>query len=106
MAHFHGVERDGITFGMEVSLSSECGKKFKKKVHREYIVGFFGEKFEGYVCEAPFVASLMGAAGWLVTEGYIYKFTIDSFLDGEEIFIKQGEKISFSEKGAIEHKTG
>ena len=98
MAHFHGVETDGTTFGMEVSLSSECGKKFKKKVHKEYIVAFDGTQFEGYVCDAPFVASLMGEPGWLVTEGYIYKFTIESFLDEEEIYIKRGKQINFYER--------
>lgn len=106
MMNFHGVETSGMTFGMAVSLSSECGKEFKKNVHKEYIVGFFGEKIARYVCDAPFVAAIMGGAGWLVTEGHIYKFTIDSFLDGNEIFIKRGEQISFSGKGESEHENG
>lgn len=99
MADFHGVEHDGMTFGMEVTLTSNAGKRFKKEVHKEKITSYFGTEFDWYVCEAPFVAAIMGEAGWLVMEGYIFKFHIDGFLDGAEIYVKHGKKISFERCG-------
>lgn len=95
MADFHGYESDGMIFGMEVSLTSIPGKKFKKEVHKENVTGYFGTDFVGWVCEAPFVAALMHEAGWLVMEGHIVKFKIDGFLDDSEIYVKHGQKISF-----------
>ena len=64
--HLRGFYKDGTTFGMEVDgvRASKVEKKAEYKTH----INQYGYKVGTLCIKAPFVASLMGEAAWLITE--------------------------------------
>lgn len=100
MAGLHGVEFDGITFGMEIEKSGKAYSYFKKNVKSEKAIDFMGKEI--VILAVPYLAlaAIMKEAHWLITElKEFQKFTIDGFKDGEEIYVRYSdEPIDFSKR--------
>lgn len=104
--HLHAVEFDGTTFGMEVEVSTEAYKKFKKSVKSEKAYSIFGDEFKCLTVPYLMLGAIMKEAHWLVTERMDFnKITIVGFKSGEEIYVKYSDKpIDFRNRQAFRNE--
>ena len=89
----HLKEFDGTTFGMSVEASSPAFRQMKKNAFTGKVTphGWHHERTARCVRAAD-VAAVMGACGWLVSEGR-YMETIQWGSDGVEHYIIYGREL-------------
>lgn len=87
MKHFRGYSARcaNYTFGMYINGLSDGYKEMKANIQPKTVKGRWGRDIKILAVPAQYVADMMGAAGWLVSENQDFKsFQMD---DGAEIFI-------------------
>ena len=92
MKHFHAVEFDGITFGMDIDAQSNAYRAFKKHIVCDRIINSFGYEVKVLTVPYLYVAALMGESHWLVSERKLFdKISIEGLYDGAYIYVKYKE---------------